>query len=82
MIFSPPAPQFGLCCMPMSKTRWSSRPQLMWFGRARRLWTSHSAAGRRLQGDEFKAVDVAAGSRHACRVTRFAADQSFIPASQ
>jgi hypothetical protein len=34
MIFSSPAPQFGQCCMSMSKTRLSNRAQLMRFGRA------------------------------------------------
>ena len=34
MIFSSPAPQFGQCCMSMSKTRLSGRAQLMRFGRA------------------------------------------------
>jgi hypothetical protein len=34
MIFSSPAPQFGQCCMSMSKTRFNSRAQLMRFGRA------------------------------------------------
>ncbi|MFM1855349.1 MAG: hypothetical protein RLZ83_658 [Pseudomonadota bacterium] len=29
MIFSSPLPQFGQCCMSMSKTRLSSRAQLM-----------------------------------------------------
>lgn len=43
MIFSSLAPQFGHICMPMSKTRLSSRAQLMRCGRAWTDSTSHSA---------------------------------------
>ena len=46
MIFSSPLPQFGQCCMSMSKTRSSSRAQLMRPGRpwAVSVSTSPSAA--------------------------------------
>jgi hypothetical protein len=44
MILSSPPPQFGQCCMSMSKTRLSSRAQLMRRGRAHwTVSTSHSA---------------------------------------
>ena len=43
MIFSSPPPQFGQCCMSMSKTRLSSSAQLMRCGRTWTVSTSHSA---------------------------------------
>lgn len=51
MIFSSPPPQFGQVCISMSNTRLSSRAQLMRFGRAWAVSTSHSAgAGASLAG--------------------------------
>ena len=42
MLFSSPRPQFGQCCVSMSMTRLSNRPQLM---RCGRVWMISTSAG-------------------------------------
>ena len=41
MILSSPLPKFGQCCRAMSKTRLSSRAQLMRTGQTWAVWATH-----------------------------------------